>query len=443
MKILLCTVGGSHAPILTALNSGSWDHVEFVCTEDDPAAGKRGSVSMVRDHVEVPGRTVPPVSRLPSIPEQARLDPASWSVCLVAPDDPDGIFGKLVERLSELQSAHPDAEIVVDFTGGTKSMSVGAALAVTARPPARLQVTTGTRSDLVRVLDGTEQPIVLRTDRLVIERQIELLRAAWTRFGYAEAAAGFDLLSETLAAAAPEQLRQRLNDLHHLSAAFAAWDRFDHRHVRESLNRVKSRYPDWVAPWMVRQSELLHDSVARSHPHKICDLWLNAERRAARGRYDDAVARAYRLVEWTGQWLLGTRLGIDSGNVDLSAMDPAVLQRAGIQQRPDKRDLGGLESSLRLLAALDPGGRMDAFLNRPLDDAAGRTGLDVLTKDLLPLRNRSILAHGFDPLGEDKWNRWRAFIGDTFFSRMLLPELGAVGISGMPAQLPTAPPPDL
>jgi len=132
----------------------------------------------------------------PPIPIQAGLDRAAWTTLIVPPDDPDTIFDRLVGWLDDRRRTDPQAEVTFDYTGGTKSMSVGAALAAVARPDTRLQVTSGQRSDLVRVLDGTQRAIGLSKDRIAIERQIELLRGAWSRYGYQEAAEGFEALVE-------------------------------------------------------------------------------------------------------------------------------------------------------------------------------------------------------------------------------------------------------
>ena len=45
--VLLCTVGGSHQPILKAIESVSPDFVCFVCTGPDPVTGKAGSLRQV------------------------------------------------------------------------------------------------------------------------------------------------------------------------------------------------------------------------------------------------------------------------------------------------------------------------------------------------------------------------------------------------------------
>ena len=60
-------------------------------------------------------------------------------------------------------------------------------------------------------------------------------------------------------------------------------------------------------------------------PARLFDLWRNAERRAAQGRYDDAVARVYRLLEWSAQWLLRSRCGIDTGDVSPERVPPGMI----------------------------------------------------------------------------------------------------------------------
>ena len=45
--MLLCTVGGSHEPVLKAIESTSPTYVCFLCTGRDPVTGKAGSKNQV------------------------------------------------------------------------------------------------------------------------------------------------------------------------------------------------------------------------------------------------------------------------------------------------------------------------------------------------------------------------------------------------------------
>jgi CRISPR-associated protein (TIGR02710 family) len=301
--ILICTVGGSHQPILTALRARQWERVVFVCT---PGAG--GSAIMVEEAV----------GTLPPIPVLAGLDPDGWELVTVPPDEPDAAFAVLVDKLRALARDLPGAEIVADFTGGTKSMSAALTLAAL-EAGAALQLVTGDRPDLVRVRDSTEQAIAVRTKRIAGAREFERLASGWSRYAYQEAAEGFaalwnDLKTEGLSR---EELRP-LTRAKELSQAFAAWDSFDHKGAFGCLRN--SRYDGMTiggrSDWRDLAAALVREQSSPWTALHLRDLWRNAQRCAARGRHDDAVARLYRLWEGIAQWLLWADFRLDTAMVE-------------------------------------------------------------------------------------------------------------------------------
>ncbi len=66
--VLVCTVGGSHQPILTALKARRWKRVLFVCSSATPES--RSSATMVTDAIEIASSEARPAQRL-------ELDPGS------------------------------------------------------------------------------------------------------------------------------------------------------------------------------------------------------------------------------------------------------------------------------------------------------------------------------------------------------------------------------
>jgi hypothetical protein len=56
--VLVCTVGGSHQPVLTALKARPWERVVFVCSAATPES--RSSATMVTDAVEIAGSEARP-----------------------------------------------------------------------------------------------------------------------------------------------------------------------------------------------------------------------------------------------------------------------------------------------------------------------------------------------------------------------------------------------
>ena len=389
--ILVCTVGGSHQPIVTALKGRQWDRVVFVCTP-----GMRGSVTMVEQAV----------GTLPAIPAQAGLESDRWEVVIVPPDDPDVAFAVLVDKLGALARDAPGAEIVADFTGGTKSMSAALTLAALDTGVA-LQLVTGERADLVKVRDRTEQAIAVRTKRIVGAREFERLAAGWHRYAYQEAAGGFDRLWSDLKAEGLS--REELGPLtraKELSQAFAEWDAFDHKRAYGCL---RSKRYDGVAiggrtDWRDLAAKLAREQSAPWTALHLSDLWRNAQRCAARGRYDDAVGRLYRLWEGIAQWLLWADFHLDTAVVET-----------------------GLKRSWDLYRHLRPEGEAASFWQREW------ARLD----EKLRIRNHSILAHGGDRVSPDGWrilSEWT----ETGLLDVLAREAERLGEPHELPQLPTA-----
>jgi hypothetical protein len=110
------------------------------------------------------------------------------------------------------------------------------------------------------------------------------------------------------------------------------------------------------------------------------DLWHNAQRCAVRGRYDDAVARLYRLWEAMAQWLLRVDCRIDT----------AVIKT-------------GLRKSWDLYLHLRADGAAAKFWHQ-FAQLGQRTGTEIELLDLrLTSRNKSIWAHGWDSVSSAGW----------------------------------------
>jgi CRISPR-associated protein (TIGR02710 family) len=177
----------------------------------------------------------------------------------------------------------------------------------------------------------------------------------------------------------------------------------------------------------------------KSTPARILDLWRNAARCAARGRYDDAVARLYRLTEWVAQWRLMQKHGLDAGRMDWSKVSPQEMVRAGLGEQTGKATLSGLMQAWKLIAAKEPDGPVAKFLEgRFAHKDAKKTGEGRL-RDMLDLRNKSILAHGERPLPKEDWERWHGF-AEAMRTAVIVPLFREAGApQELPPQLPQDP----
>ena len=419
--ILLSTVGGSHQPIIKVIGSIAPAHVCFFCTDDSSRTGERGSLL----HVTGPGDVIKAHPRddrpsLPNIPTQAELEGDRFEWRIVPADDLDGAYRAMRDAIVSLGARFPGARFIADYTGGTKTMTAALVCAALEQDEVALQLVTGVRRDLIGVADGTEQAMTASVARLRLERAMAPHLAAWKRYEYREAAAGLDRIRIV----ADARDRERLSLALVLSRALACWDDFDHvgalRLIEPIARSVARRYPSILPTLRL----LSNESDPKRQPARLFDLWLNAQRRAIQGRFDDAVARVYRLLEWTAQWLISSKLGADTGDF------PSCLLPANVDARPgsDGKIKLGLWAAWQVTRE---------HLQGPARDLIDSHGQEL--RDLLSIRNNSILAHGFAAVSQSSWSRTRQWAHDR-----LLPVLDhyakETGMRKPVEQLPTDPP---
>ena len=419
--ILLCTVGGSHPPILKAIESAAPRHVCFFCTDRDPGTGKPGSIDQIIGKGKViKARYGDEKPTLPAIPVQAGLADGDFETRVVPADDLDGACTVMRTAAAKLAERFPGTQFIADYTGGTKTMTAALVCAALERDDVELRLVAGARPDLLRVADGTEQAVTASVARLRIDRAMAPYLGAWRRFAYHEAAEGLDRIR----IGAGDADRARLGLAQGLSRALARWDDFDHagalKLIEPYASRIAPCYPKMlpVLRCLTRESDTRHVSA------RLWDLWRNAERRAHQGRFDDAVARWYRLTEWTAQWQLRSKLDADTADF------PRDLLPASVDAQPDRDG----KIKIGLWSAWQVVGER---LQGPAQDLIARHGAEL--RDLLSIRNDSLLAHGFRPVRKSDWERMRSWMEDRF-----LPVLGSLtresDLKNPPEQLPAEPP---
>ena len=419
--MLICTVGGSHQPIVTAIREMRPRFVCFICTGRDPATGQPGSEIQItgKGNVIKPGPGHQTVS-LPNIPTQTELMNDQFEVCIVPSDDLDAAYSAISNALTTLRHRFPDAVHVADYTGGTKTMTAALVMAALETADVELRIVTGARADLIKVRDGTESSTVASAECLRLRRAMAPNLAAWDRYAYGEAWQGL----RAIPTPRNPKCRSDLQIARDLSRAFDAWDRFDHDAASERLSIYQNRVGRALGLHFTFLRLLtVPTEDPRCEPARLWDLWRNAERRAAQGRYDDAVARVYRLLEWTAQWLLRTRADLDTSNLRQESIPDGV--------RVTKNDRG--EHQAGLLAAWD---LVAHHLNT---EAAHLVQAErSCMQDHIQMRNNSILAHGYRPVNRSDWERLAEWV-TTSFIPVLAVEAARADVRLTPPQLPQQP----
>jgi CRISPR-associated protein (TIGR02710 family) len=396
-RVLVLNVGKptegdvAQRPEAYALREAHPDYVVFVCSQ--PGDTQSGSLDFVKEYARLAGLAS----------EQYEV------LALSDPDDLVRCYEALVARFADLRQRFPGAELLADYTAGTKSMSAAlvlAALDSEGSPEVQLRLVRGARGRQATVVPGTESfAPVSGVHDVRARRLVTLARSALERFDYAEAAA---VLDEAMRRELSADLRQKLERARNLCRAFDAWDRYEldtamrlfelyrrdwHRQlaVLEQLHAVVGAF----APGDERSSgqpRLTGLDQVRDPYLAVEDILFNAERRAAQSRYDDALARVYRALELLVQLRLWLGHRIDTSDVDLTRVPEERRQQLAARAEGNGPVRLALVQAWDLLASL-PGEPLAEWLR------AERGRLLDWTKH----RNHSLLAHGFAPVTATSW----------------------------------------
>jgi len=398
--LLICTVGGTHEPLVKTLRHWKPKKVVFLPSEETQSR-------------------IDSVLRAFAEHEESPLSPGCYEVRPV--DDAQDLlacirsFQRLAETVGDWRKRGGDYRVVVDITAGTKCMSAALAL-VARRWPCRFAYVGGTRRDKEGagvVQPGFEQ--VLHNDNPWNALGYQAIEEACTLFDRNAFAAAAALLQTARTAADDKAVKRTLSTFDQICQAYDKWDRFQHEGALKELenalkndNDIRTTLGDSRSDSFLkcmnentRHLKGLRANAGEAPPDGIVpDLLANAQRRADEGRYDDAVARLYRAIEATAQLRLKREHKLETANTPREAL-PEPLRREWEHRAENGTVRLGLQDAYRLLRELGD----------PLGTEFERMELTHPVKSPLNARNNSILAHGFHPAKEDVFNRlWGAAI---------------------------------
>ena len=294
-------------------------------------------------------------------------------------DDIELVYEETTSFLNELiEEGFSVADIVVDFTGGRKPTSAGVAIAAALLEAGRLNYMAA-KYDKGIPVPGTQRPISIKPYRILIDNKLKTVRELFNTHQFdacIEIIEGLKKLTEE------RDIQAKLTDYENRCLAYASWDKFEHEKAYELLMKIKGEYKE-NKEFLGR---LLHSET--KEPRHIADLMNNAERRFEEGKYDDAVARLYRVMELIAQYKLVKNYDIMTSDVDLNEI-PAQLHEEYEKLRDDKGKIKiGLFKDYELL--------------KEKGDELGKKFFgSKRLQDLLRSRNSSILAHGLEPVKEE------------------------------------------
>lgn len=314
--------------------------------------------------------------------------------------------------------------VIVDYTGGTKTMSVALSLATLGQGFRFSYVggTDRTKEGLGQVISGTE--FVQMSDGPWEIFSVEERKRIALHINNYQFPAALNQIEGLLArnSLLPPD-RPLFKNLKQVLEGYRAWEQFRHKEAIRSLSQATKEWQDYIRPHqsheglnqfytVVRENKrFLEDLQQQSDNFKeVCwpyveDLVANAERRGEEGKYDDAVARLYRATEMIAQIQLARPpLHCKSDDVPIEKI-PGALREEYIKKYQDpteKKIKLPLFATYQLLQTIgDPKG--EQFFSREKEFQA-----------LLRTRNYSILAHGIEPVKPETFQQLLALIRECF-----------------------------
>ena len=308
-------------------------------------------------------------------------------------DDFDDCFEIIKEEIREKE----DYEIVIDYTSGTKTMTMSAAICSMLYHK-KLSLVAGKRGENGIVVPGTEkiveQSLYSAYDKLLFD-QVKTLFNSY-RFKDAKS-----VLNQIVISDGKEKFEQ-------LIEAYDLWDKFDHRTAFKILGEISDM--------QISQNKGFLGKLNKMEKYEtliLVDLINNVNRRIEEGKYDDAVARLYRVIELIAQIKLAEE-GLDDLSEKKFTIEDLKKRKVDISRYEEYAgDNGrlklGLENKFKLLKYMGWGEADKMYLeNNKL-------------KDLLKKRNSSILAHGLEPV--EKETAKELFEEVKEYAKIILPEL--------------------
>lgn len=400
MKGMVVTVGigeGVHEGIARSIQLENPNEIIFVVSRDS-----RGTLERIAEKLESSQEhDLASLCRNENAVVEV-TDPENIDRCYEAARD---AFRQLAER--GLQPS----QMVADFTSGTKAMSAALVMAAVQCDCKTLSyVGGGKRNCAGRVVSGAEEARIGQPSILLRELTLRDTVEAFNRYQFGACR----VLVEGLKAQISTELLGKAESLCTAAKFYEAWDRFDHKTAAELCKGLKRFDEEWGVNTdpnrqvVSRIAEAKKKASNHSHPdvHFIelaklvgdilmADLLANAERRGKESRYDDAVARLYRVIELAAQVIFARKYDLSTGRIPVSFLREKNLESkyANAEQQEDGQHVKlGLRRAYELLADLGEDAGRSFVNNKEL-------------RDVLQSRNESILAHGLSTVPEEAYNK--------------------------------------
>ena len=293
-------------------------------------------------------------------------------------------------KIVELQDEY---NIKINYTPGTKTMSISAAIASLVFRK-KLRLIDGERGENTTVQSGTERHVDFSLYVVYDEILIKRIKEAFNRHQ--------DDFGKVLI----DELTIENNQKEAFETLFNIYSNWDNINFEEAYSCFEdgfnSKFPELsfklglnkkalrlVNPIPVKKNGLISGFTYDKNYeiYILASIINNAKRRAKEKKYDDAIARLYRSLEYIGQIKL-RQYGIDSDEVNVDRLSELGADEEFIDDLKNYSDDGIIKSGLNL----------DFIILSELNDDLGKYYCENKKKitGQLSSRNYSVLAHGLE-----------------------------------------------
>ena len=392
---LVLTIGGSPEPIIKSLSEHDAGYIYLI-----PSTGSESQISPIIEKAYPRG-----------------CHAVNKTFAVDDPDDLSGCYKQCFEVFEDIRKMSiEDRQIVADPTGGTKIMSAALLLAAVDRG-IRVAYVSGierNKDGLGVVVSGKER--IVYSDHpfdLVARTLKERFCGCFNSYRF-EAAIS---IGREIESRAGEKLRSIIRALVKISEGYRDWDLFRYKNCAqlmesglESLRRLSMQYQAdierlsgfiaAVASNIKHLKSLPDESLSLEI---VAETVANACRRAEESKYDDAVARLYRAMEMIAQYRFLDAFGNSTTKFPLKKLDDKT--RADFF--PNRQEDSVVDIPMKkAFEILDRSG--DKIGRHFVKNYEGRI------QKILDRRNKSILAHGIEPLDAEDFNRLYKIFSEVF-----------------------------
>ena len=380
---------------------------------------------------------------LDDVIEFTKLKPTQFIATEVDSENPLQLYHEIKKAYERW--GRPE-DIYVDFTGGTKSMAAGCAMAGSAIGAKLIYIPPGKYlSELRRPEPGNEK-LCFVEDPYVVFGDIEREQAFYlfNEMDYVSAYRVFDELDKKV----PNSKED--GAFKFLSKAYSAWDSLDISEAKDNLlkcydiilkkaklekNLILLQYKDKIKEQIefLEVLEKLHcqekidkEFVFENVGYLIANLYQNAIRREIKGKYEMASLLLYRILEAVEQKRLWN-YGIDTECANFLKLDSNIddLQIKVNRLRRKIKGFGeirNLDQKVSLMAGYILLAAIGDDIIKTKKPGLEHIRLDSL-KDNVDSRNKSIFAHGYEFIDKKKYSEFKEVVVEYMDSLCVLEDI--------------------